>query len=220
MRTAGMFVLLASLAFARDIVVVGERAAPASYQGWPGVLRTCLDAARPGALAVIDYTSLHPSVATTRRVIEGARADAIMILALTPPQALGAVGRVGWRHALPSLLRAAVARSGDVLLFGPWPAARTRVRAAGAVPESAIGITVDDPYWAAAGEVAAEAGVRQVSWQGADARAAAALLPPEPPKARGAFPTASDAWADLPRTDAWSLGRLACGAVLKAEISD
>lgn len=209
-----MVLLLASVVLARDVVVVGERYAAASLSGWPGVLVRCLDEARPGAFAVADASSPGPSFADMRRALEVAPADAVVIVAVPPPKRLGVFDRVGWRRALAALLEGAAGRT--VLLFGPWPAARVLVAQTGSMPGSAIGIRDSDPGWVAAGEVAAQVGVRHVPWEGPEARAAEALIPP----ARSGLEVDRGPWVDVPRTDAVTLGRLACGAVLGVRVAD
>ena len=205
-----MVLLLASVVVARDVVVVGERYEAASQAGWPAVLSRCLDEARPGAFVVADASSPGPSFAAMGRALEVAPADAMVIVAMPPPKQLGVFERVGWRRALAALLEGAHAAGRTVLLFGPWPAARVLVAQTGSIPASAIGIRDRDRWWVAAGEVAERVGVRQVPWEGPEARAAAALVPPMPVRSDfGGGP-----WADVPRTDAVTLGRMACGAVL------
>ncbi len=206
-----MLWLVAAVALARDVVVVGERYASASAGGWPDAMAACLDDTRPGAFVVADGTVARPSFATMHRALALAPQDAVVIVAAPSPAGSGLLGRMGWRHALGVLLQEAAAPTDrTVLLFGPWPAARRRVRASGSVPASAIRVEEADPDWAAAAEVAAAAGVRDVPWKGPITRMAEGL---QPASRSGA--SYADARADVPRMDPASLGRLACAAVLE-----
>lgn len=74
--------------------------------------------------------------------------------------------------------------------------------------------------WKLATAISAQLGVPQVPYEGPTARAQAALLPPSPKaksKAKSVFMASEQRiWEDRPHVDPESLGRLACGAVLKA----
>lgn len=210
-----MLLLLASVVLARDVVVVGERYAAAPLSGWTVPLIRCLDEARPGAFAVADASSSRPSFADMGRALDGAPDDAVVIVAMPPPDGLGVLERVRWRPALEALLKRAASAERTVLLFGPWPAARVRVAQTGSMPDSAIGLRERDRRWVAAGKVAEGIGVRQIPWEGPEARVAAALVPPMPARSAG-VDSDRGAWADVPHTDVITLGRLACGALLRS----
>lgn len=201
MHLAVTLLLASPLAMARDLVLIGERYAPASHVAWPGILERCLDQDAPG-VTLVDRTSPEPSLAHLRRSLEGLPEDAVVVVAMAPPGLLGRLDRLHWRHALRVVLARADEGERDALLFGPWPAFRRRVRAEGSVPASAVGYSVEVPEWSAAGVVAARAGVSQVDWRG-----------PEPPP-QGYGITDPGTWADIPSLGPASLGEIACRAVL------
>lgn len=206
--------LFTGFALARDVVLVGERYAGAEEHSWPGALQACLDTVRPGSFAVVDATAPHPSVGSIERALDSAGSGTVVVVSMTQRADVGFLS--SWRRALQRLLRRAGAEDRSVLLFGPWPAARVLVRETGSMPASAIGIVVDDRQWAVAKEVSAQRGVPQVPYEGPTARAQAALLPPAPKAHPSIVESQQRIWDDRPHLDPESLGRLACGAVLKA----
>lgn len=198
--------LLLGFAQARDVVLVGERYAPPDHGGWPAALQTCLAAVRPGAYTLVDATTPGGDLADARRRLVGAppSLDAIVFVSVAAPR--GPFARVRGLRALSALLVALEGRT--AVLFGPFPAARRRVRGSGSVPDSAAGIVEESADWRRYGAVAAEAGVAHPTyklWEVGrtlpSARAAAGP-PPEGP------------WLSLPDLSPRALGKLACADVL------
>ncbi len=152
---------------------------------------------------MVDATAPHPSVRSMERALDSAGSGTVVVVSMTQRADVGFLA--SWRRTLQRLLRRAGAEEREVLLFGPWPAARALVRQTGWIPASAIGIVVEDHDWDLARAISARLGVTQVPYTGPAAQAPSTSVASK-----------ERAWEDRPHMDPRSLGRLACGAVLKA----